>query len=69
MPKLKSNKSIRKRFKVTATGKVLMKRRMGRGHLLAHKTPKRKRNLRKQPVLCNTDAAYIRKELQIGLKG
>jgi large subunit ribosomal protein L35 len=69
MPKLKTNKSIRKRFKVTATGKVLMKKRMGRGHLLAHKPPKRKRNLRKQPVLCKTDAAFIRKELQVGLHG
>ena len=69
MPKLKSNKSIRKRFKVTATGKVLMKRRMGRGHLLSCKSPKRKRQLRGQPVLGKTDAAFIRSELQIGLKG
>lgn len=69
MPKLKSNKSIRKRFKVTATGKVLMKRRMGRGHLLSCKPQKRKRQLRRQPVLCKRDAAFIRSELQIGLRG
>jgi large subunit ribosomal protein L35 len=69
MPKLKSNKSIRKRFKVTSTGKVMMKRRMGRSHLMAHKSPKRKRGLSKQPVLCKTDATFIRHELQIGLKG
>lgn len=69
MPKLKTNKSIRKRFKVTATGKVLMKRRMGRSHLLSCKSPKRQRQLRRQPGLCKVDASFIRSELQIGLKG
>jgi large subunit ribosomal protein L35 len=69
MPKLKTNKSIRKRFKVTATGKVMMKSRMGRGHLLAHKSPKRKRHLHRQLVLGKADSAFIRRELQIGLRG
>ncbi len=69
MPKLKTNKSIRKRFKVSGTGKIMMKKRMGRGHLLSSKSSKRKRHLRNQPVLCNKDSAFIRQQLGIGLKG
>ncbi|MCK9265365.1 50S ribosomal protein L35 [bacterium] len=42
MPKLKTNKAIKKRFKITGTGKVL---RYGSGgaHLLSKKSSKRKR--------------------------
>ena len=45
MPKMKTNKSIRKRFRVTGTGK-LKRRQAGKKHLLSHKTGKRKRQLR-----------------------
>ena len=45
MPKMKTHKSIRKRFRVTATGK-LKRRQAGKKHLLSHKTGKRKRQLR-----------------------
>jgi len=47
MPKMKTHKSIRKRFRVTATGK-LKRRQAGKKHLLSHKTGKRKRQLRSQ---------------------
>ena len=44
MPKMKTHKASKKRFRVTATG--LLKRRMaGKKHLLSHKTGKRKRRL------------------------
>jgi large subunit ribosomal protein L35 len=46
MPKMKTHKSMRKRFKVTATGK-LKRRQAGKKHLLSHKTGKRKRKLRR----------------------
>ena len=46
MPKMKTHKSIRKRFRVTATGK-LKRRQAGKKHLLSHKTGKRKRQLRR----------------------
>ena len=45
MPKMKTHKSIRKRFLVTGTGK-LKRRQAGKKHLLSHKTGKRKRHLR-----------------------
>jgi large subunit ribosomal protein L35 len=45
MPKMKTHKSIRKRFKVTASGK-LKRRQAGKKHLLSHKSGKRKRQLR-----------------------
>ena len=45
MPKMKTHKSIRKRFRVTAKGK-LKRRQAGKKHLLSHKTGKRKRHLR-----------------------
>jgi large subunit ribosomal protein L35 len=45
MPKMKTHKSSKKRFRVTATGK-LKRRQAGKKHLLSHKTGKRKRHLR-----------------------
>ena len=45
MPKMKTHKASRKRFRVTASGK-LKRRQAGKKHLLSHKTGKRKRHLR-----------------------
>jgi large subunit ribosomal protein L35 len=45
MPKMKTHKGAKKRFRVTATGKV-KRRQAGKKHLLSHKTGKRKRHLR-----------------------
>lgn len=46
MPKVKTKKSIKKRFKLTGTGK-LMRCKQGRRHILTKKTSKRKRHLKK----------------------
>ena len=45
MPKMKTHKGAKKRFTVTATGK-LKRARAGKRHLNSHKTAKRKRHLR-----------------------
>ena len=45
MPKMKTHKASKKRFRVTATGK-LKRRKAGKKHLLSHKSGKRKRQLR-----------------------
>jgi large subunit ribosomal protein L35 len=45
MPKMKTHKASRKRFRVTASGK-LKRTQAGKKHLLSHKTGKRKRHLR-----------------------
>jgi large subunit ribosomal protein L35 len=49
MPKMKTHKASKKRFRVTATGK-LKRRQAGKKHLLSHKTGKRKRQLR-EPIV------------------
>jgi large subunit ribosomal protein L35 len=50
MPKTKTSSSVKKRFKVTGTGKLLRRRGM-QSHNLTKKTPKRKRRFSKdQPV-------------------
>ena len=50
MPKLKTHKGIKKRFKVSATGKVSHKR-CGSSHLMSHKSGKQVRRLRKKSTL------------------
>jgi large subunit ribosomal protein L35 len=46
MPKLKTNKSALKRFKLAAAGKSYKHRSTNRNHILTKKTNSRKRNLR-----------------------
>jgi large subunit ribosomal protein L35 len=50
MPKMKTSKSVAKRVKVTARGKV-MRHRAGAGHLKSRKSPGRLRRLRKITTL------------------
>ena len=50
MPKMKTRKAVKARFKVTATGKLLQNH-PGRRHLLSKKSSKRKRQLKKQSVV------------------
>lgn len=45
MPKQKTNKSAKKRFKLSAKGKVLYKK-SGKQHINTHMSSKRKRKLR-----------------------
>ena len=52
MPKQKTHKASKKRFRVTANGK-LKRNQAGKKHLLSHKTGKRKRHLREDVVQDN----------------
>lgn len=62
MPKLKSHSGSKKRFKLTATGKV--KRTQGyKNHILTKKSTKRTRNLRKGVMADPINAATIKKML------
>jgi large subunit ribosomal protein L35 len=47
MPKMKTHKASRKRFKVSANGK-LKRTQAGKKHLNSHKSGKRKRQLRRK---------------------
>ena len=68
MPKLKTNSGAKKRFKVTATGKI-KRRRAFHSHLLTKKSKKRKRHLRQPALVDATDVRRVRRLLHIGLKG
>lgn len=58
MPKLKTHKGARKRFRVSATGKLLRKQ-AGKRHLNSHKTGHRKRKLRRTVTETGQLAAKI----------
>jgi len=53
MPKLKTNKAVAKRFKITGTGK-LKRFNANHGHMLEKKSPTRKRRLRKAHLVDKT---------------
>jgi len=50
MPKMKSHKGARKRFKLTGTGKV-KRRRAFKSHILTKTPSKRKRRLRRSAII------------------
>jgi large subunit ribosomal protein L35 len=59
MPKLKTNKGVAKRFKLTKKGKIIRQKAGGR-HLLGGKSRKRKRQLRKAALVSRRDKKAIR---------
>jgi len=60
MPKMKTNKAVAKRIKITSSGKIL-RRRSGSGHLKSTKTPNRIRRFRKDVALSSGFAKIARK--------
>jgi large subunit ribosomal protein L35 len=59
MPKLKTHKGTKKRFRVTKNGRV-KRAQAGRRHLLSGKTGKRLRHLRRRAVCKSMDEKKIR---------
>jgi len=59
---IKTRKAVAKRFKITATGKVL-RRGAGKRHLLQGKSPKRRRSLGKAVLVGPTDIYRIKQNL------
>ncbi len=62
MPKIRSHSGAKKRFRVSATGKVKYKKSFGR-HILTKKKMKKLRQLRKAGTLNNTETKIIKKLL------
>jgi large subunit ribosomal protein L35 len=62
MPKMKTHKAGAKRFRVTATGKV-MRSQAFRGHLNVNKSAKRKRRLDMCVVVSTANEKKIMKQL------
>ena len=54
MPKLKTHRGARKRFKVTASGKIKRSKAFGR-HILTKKSPKRKRKLKQATLVVKSE--------------
>ncbi len=59
---IKTKKSVAKRFKITARGKVL-RSSAGRRHLCQTKNPKRRRSLRGATLVHPTDEYRIKQSL------
>jgi len=64
--KLKTHKGAQKRFKLTATGKVLRHHAFAR-HILTSKASKRKRKLGQSDIVSPANAPAIRAMLPYGL--
>jgi large subunit ribosomal protein L35 len=62
MPKQKTHKGTKKRFRLTATGKA-KHRAAGTSHLASRKSKKRRRNLRRTRVLKTTMLHQITRAL------
>jgi large subunit ribosomal protein L35 len=62
MPKTKTSSSVKKRFKVTGTGKLLRRRAM-KSHNLTKKSSKRKRGFRKDTPVAGVDTKGVRQLL------
>ena len=64
MPKVKTNSSAKKRFKVTGTGEITYQKSFKR-HILTKKTKKRKRALRKDGVLNSANKDFVMRLLRL----
>jgi large subunit ribosomal protein L35 len=65
MPKMKTHSGAKKRFKVTAKGKV-RGRHANSSHILEKKSPKRKRAFGKPREISPHDAPRVKKLLGVG---
>ncbi len=65
MPKMKTHSGAKKRFKVTATGKV-RGRHAFTSHILEKKSPKHKRQLGEPAILAREDVPRVKRMLGVG---
>ncbi|HXI01277.1 MAG TPA: 50S ribosomal protein L35 [Sphingobacteriaceae bacterium] len=65
MPKMKTNSSAKKRFKLTGTGKIARKNAY-MSHILTKMSTKRKRNLSNTSLVSNADLGNVKRMLCIG---
>lgn len=60
MPKMKSNRAAKKRFRLTATGKI-KRDHMGTGHLFTGKSREQKRRLKASDLVAKGDVRRIKR--------
>ena len=63
MPKMKSHRGARKRFRLTASGKI-KRGQQGKNHILTKKARKTKRNLRQTAFVSQADNSNIKTLIQ-----
>lgn len=66
MSKLKTKSSVKKRFKLTATGKVVMAQ-AGKRHGMIKRSLKMKRNARGTTIMSETNARWVRAYMPYGV--
>jgi large subunit ribosomal protein L35 len=64
MPKVKTNSSAKKRFKVTGSGEITYQKSFKR-HILTKKSNKRKRNLRQKGVIGSANRDFVLRLLRL----
>lgn len=64
MPKVKTNSSAKKRFKVTATGKITHQKSFKR-HILTKKSKKRKRKMRIDGQVAKSHVDFVKRLLRL----
>ncbi|MFH5181267.1 50S ribosomal protein L35 [Paenibacillus sp. TAB 01] len=62
MPKMKTHSSLKGRFKITGTGKV-MRYKAYKNHLLSGKSARQKRVLASNPVMAAGDVRRLKQQL------
>jgi large subunit ribosomal protein L35 len=62
MPKVKTNSSAKKRFKVTGSGQITMQKAFKR-HILTKKSTKRKRSMRIDGTVHKTNLRFVKRLL------
>ncbi|HEX2629933.1 MAG TPA: 50S ribosomal protein L35 [Chitinophagaceae bacterium] len=64
MPKVKTNSSAKKRFKVTGTGKITHQKSFKR-HILTKKSTKRKRAMRMDGEVAPSHVPFVKRLLRL----
>ena len=61
MPKIRTNRSAAKRFRVTGSGKKVRRFKAYKSHLLTKKARKRKRRLRRPDIIDNSNVREVKR--------
>lgn len=64
MPKVKTNSSAKKRFKVTGSGKITHQKSFKR-HILTKKSSKRKRGMRIDNTIAKANVDFVKRLLRL----
>jgi large subunit ribosomal protein L35 len=64
MPKVRTNSSAKKRFKVTGTGKITFQKAFKR-HILTKKSTKRKRVMRQKGQVSQANLDFVKRLLRL----